>query len=141
VVTQGQFALEFDALLWAIFNTTQAGTINGEVQWTYPTNTMLIVVTEGACTAQQLIDQQCRMIHTSLGTAPKPRTFSLPGRAAGTHTLMVGNAGPGDDAIAYQVVLNPSASAAASAEAAPPAASLGTLDLRRFKRHVSAARP
>jgi len=41
---------------------------------------------------------------------------SAPGLAAGAYTLLIGNAGPGDESVAYQVVLSPSAASTASAQ-------------------------
>jgi hypothetical protein len=133
VVTSGQGPLEFDALVRVPFDTTRAGSIDVTVNWTDPANSLLVIVTNGACSFDQLLADQCPRISTSFISAPKPRTISLASRPAGPYTLFIGNLGPGDESISYQVVLSPTA---ASTAAARPAVSAGSLDLKRFKRHV-----
>lgn len=132
VVSEGGTAIAFDELGRVEFTSPRAGALNGTVEWTFPTNSMLVIVTRGACNFDQLLANQCTSISLSQGTTPKPRTFSLAGQAAGTFTLFVGNLGPADESIRWQVVLNPSA---ASAAAQAPA-DLSKVDVRRFKHHV-----
>jgi hypothetical protein len=136
-VAEGESALEFDDLLRVPFETTRAGTLDGTVQWKSPSNGILVIVTNGVCTFDQLLAEQCALISTSAGTTPKPRRFSLSGRSAGPYTLFIGNIGPGDDAVSFQVELNATAGAAAADAQATPASRPGTLDVKRFKRHVT----
>jgi len=136
-VAEGESALAFDELLRVPFETTRPGTLNGTVQWKSPSNGILVIVTNGVCTFDQLLAEQCALISTSLGTTPKPRRFSLSGRSAGPYTLFIGNIGPGDDSVSFRVELNATAAAAAAGAQATPAANPGTLDLKRFKRRVT----
>jgi len=133
VLSEGGTALEFDELARVEFTSTRAGALNGTVDWTFATNSMLVIVARGACTFDQLIANQCTSVSLSQGTTPKPRTFSLAGQAAGPFVLFVGNLGPTDESIRWQVVLNPSATSAAAAQ---EPVDLLKVDLRRFRHHV-----
>ncbi len=103
------------------FTTSRTGTMDITVDYTYAENTMLVWVARGTCTADQFQAEQCTYAATSF-TGSKPRKVSVTGAAAGTFTLIVGNLGPKDDSIAFQVVLTPTASAGgvgASIQAVP----------------------
>jgi hypothetical protein len=77
--------------------------------------------------------EQCAFAATSFAGA-KPRKISVTGAAAGTYTLIVGNAGPNDEAISYQVVLAPSASAASAGATLPAPVHSGQWSLKRTPR-------
>ena len=136
-VAEGESALAFDDLLRVPFETTRTGTLKGTVQWKSPSNGILVIVTNGVCTFDQLLAEQCALISTSVGTTPKPRKFSLSGRSAGPYTLFIGNIGPGEDSVSFQVELNATAGAAAAGAQATAASNPGTLDVKRFKRRVT----
>jgi hypothetical protein len=133
VVAEGGGPIEFDAVARVPFDLSRAGALNGTVEWTFPTNSILVIVTRGACTFDQFFALECTIASLSQGTTPKPRTFSLAGQTAGPFTLFIGNLGPADESVRYQLVLNPSATSAAAAQ---EPVDLSKVDLRRFKHHV-----
>jgi hypothetical protein len=134
VIQQGGGALPFDALAMVPFTTTASGTLNVTVDWTLPTNSILVILVRGACSFDQLLASQCTSISATQGTTPKPRKISLSGQAAGLYTLFIGNLGPGDESSSYQVVLNPGGGASATTR---EPTSLDTTVLRRFGKHVT----
>jgi hypothetical protein len=136
-VAEGESALGFDDLLRVPFETTRTGTLDGTVQWKSPSNGILVIVTNGVCTFDELLAEQCALISTSVGTTPKPRRFSLSGRPAGPYTLFIGNIGPGDDSVSFQIELNATAGAAAAGAQVTAASNSGRLDVKRFKRRVT----
>jgi len=75
---------------------------------------IIVWVARGDCTAEQFEAEQCTYAATSF-TGGKPRKVSVTGAPAGTYTLIVGNLGPDDDSIAFQVVLTPTASSGVGA--------------------------
>jgi hypothetical protein len=96
--------------LWAWdFTTSRTGTIDITVDYTYASNVILVWVARGTCTFEQFEAEQCTYAATSF-TGGTPRKVSVTGATAGTYTLIVGNLGPDDDSIAFQVVLTPTAS-------------------------------
>jgi hypothetical protein len=90
------------------FTTSRTGTIDATVDYTYTTNQILVWIARGTCTYDQFSASQCDYAATSFA-GPKPRKVSVTAAAAGTYTLLVANLGPDDDAVAYQVMLTPTA--------------------------------
>jgi hypothetical protein len=110
VILQGSQSIEA-FYLWAWdFTTSRAGTIDITIDYTYTSNVILVWVARGTCTWEQFDAEQCTYAATSF-TGGKPRKVSVTGAAAGAYTLLVGNVGPDDDSIAFQVVLTPATSA------------------------------
>ena len=105
-------SLEANVLGKALFTTTQAGTVEITLDWTFPENDLDPILVKGDCSHDDFLAEQCEIIGFSTSETAKPEKAS--GTAeAGTHTIFVANYGPGDETLSYQVVLTPSASASA----------------------------
>jgi hypothetical protein len=99
------------------FDTSAAGTIEATVDYTYADTILGVWVANGRCTGEQFEAQQCQLLASSF-SGGKPRKLSLATQAAGSYTLIAGNAGPRDESVSFQVVFTRSATAGS-----PPAAS------------------
>jgi hypothetical protein len=103
--------------VWAWpFTTSRAGTIDATVNYTYSTNALVVWVARGSCTSEQFVADQCVYAATSFA-GPNPRKVSVTGAAAGDFIILIGNAGPEDDSVSFQVVLTPTAASAGGAAA------------------------
>lgn len=96
------------------FTTTAPGTLDITVDWTDPANSIDLIVSTGICTFDQLNANECELITFSRGTTPKPRNAVLANRPAGSYTQFIGNVGPGDESVSYQIVLRPTGPLAAA---------------------------
>jgi hypothetical protein len=118
VVSQGSRSLETRFLTDVVFTTTASGTVGVEVNWTFASNDVDIYLTRGAdpCTVDAFNSGTCAFIASSESTSLKPERLTAAGLAAGTYTLYIGNLGPTDESVAYQVTLaSTSASSTSSA--------------------------
>ena len=113
VVLQNSYAISAYYVLGEYFTTSRTGTIDVTVDYTYATNQIVVWIARGNCTADLFVADQCDYAASSFAGS-KPRKVSVTGAAAGTFTLLIGNAGPGDDSVSYQVILTPTASAGGS---------------------------
>jgi len=94
------------------FTTTQKGDLDVTVDWTFPEDSIQVMVSTGSCTLEQINGVQCNFLTTSLAaTTPKPRILTVKGVAAGTYQLYVGNRGPKSESISTQVGLTTPGSA------------------------------
>lgn len=118
VLAQGGDTLEAEMAGRLPFTTTRAGKLEATVDWTYATNDVDVALVQGDCSFEQASAAQCTVLAISVSTTAKPEKITVNSAAAGTYTLFIENAGPGDESISFQVVLTPSATSAA-----PPTAS------------------
>jgi hypothetical protein len=110
VVAQGSGrAVAVNRALYRDFETTAAGTLDATVDYTFSSSVVLLWLSKGNCTPDQAQALQCNYIATSF-TGSQPRRLSATGTTPGAYTLIVGNLGPQEEAVSYQVVLTPSAS-------------------------------
>jgi hypothetical protein len=114
VVGQGGGPLEVDFLARVPFTTTQAGTLDITLDWTFAANDLDIVLVRGDCSFDDFIAELCPAIASSFSTTAKPEKVRFPGAAAGAYTFFVGNNGPADESASYQILLLPGASSAAN---------------------------
>jgi hypothetical protein len=115
VVVQASIAsLPVDYVAGRSFSTSGTGTVDVTVDWTFAENTIYVWLAKGQCTYEQFDADTCQYVTQSLTSRPKPRILSMPGAAAGTYTLIVGNVGPRDEAVSYQVVLTSASGASTS---------------------------
>jgi hypothetical protein len=110
--------VEAEFLVRVQFTTTQAGTIEATLDWTYAENDLDLALVRGDCSFEQFIDEQCQILAFSESETAKPEKVRVPGEAAGPHTMFFYNYGPGDESVSYRIVLSPGAVAAAAARSA-----------------------
>lgn len=124
IVSQGNDSLGKDVLGQVRpFATTEAGALDVTVDWTFATNDVDAFLARGDCSPQQFLVTQCQLLMTAESASAKPEKFTVPSLAAGTYTLLIGNAGPDDESVAWQVVLRPGATGSAATAVDPSAAS------------------
>ena len=95
------------------FSTTETGTIEVRVDWTYATNIVFVLVTGGACSAVQYQNAdcpdgptcECTFVATSFTSGPKPRVLTVPSAAPGPRAVIVENLGPREESVNVQVTL------------------------------------
>lgn len=107
VVAQSSGSLPARYLAMIPFTTTQTGTIDVTVDWTFASNDVDVYLARGACSFEEFVALQCQLVAFSESTVAKPEKLSVPNAVAGGYTLLIGNLGPGDESVAFQVVLTP----------------------------------
>jgi hypothetical protein len=98
------------------FTSDRAGTLDATVDYTFANSSIVVWIARGQCTQAQFGANSCEYAATSFAGA-KPRRVSVTNAPAATYTLIVGNLGPQDESVAFQVVLTPSAAGATRAQA------------------------
>lgn len=104
------------------FTTTSSGTIDVTVDWTFSTDDVDIYLARGACSFDDFIGRRCSMVAFSESFTAKPEKLSVSGAAAGTYTLLIGNLGPNEESLSYQVTHTsvPGASSASREDGGSP---------------------
>jgi hypothetical protein len=113
VVAQGTFRVASvtkatdvcDILFFVPFTTSSAGRLDVTVDWSHATNDIDIFIEGGACTCTLAVAGQCTDLLDSQSATAKPETLSSSNLAAGSYTLVIGNAGASTEVGSYQVVL------------------------------------
>ena len=135
IVASGSGTIPNRILAFIPFTTSAAGRINVTVDWTFATNDVDVYLVRGACTFEQFVANQCTLVTFSESTTAKPERLTASGAAAGNYLLLIGNAGPADESVAFQVVLTTGgATSAGSASAVLPGRGpeyRGSIDLDR----------
>ncbi len=119
VVSQGGGPLEVDFVARVPFTTSQSGTLDITLDWTFATNDLDVFLLRGTCSFDDFFDEVCPTLAFSVSTTAKPEKIRFAGAAAGAYTLFVGNIGPADESASYQVVLSPGAAASAQRPSQP----------------------
>ena len=104
------------------FDTTKSGKLDVIVDWTYATNDVDVYLAKGICSFDQFIAAQCNMVAFSESTIAKPEKISASDMAPGAYTLLVGNIGPTEDSVSFQVLLTSLPGASSSSAKAAGAA-------------------
>jgi hypothetical protein len=112
-VLQNTYAIPVYYVYGEYFTTDRAGTLDATIDYTYANSQILVWIARSTCTPSLFAVDQCEYLATSFA-GPKPRRVSVTGAAAGNYLLLVGNLGPQDESVSYQVVLTPTASSGAS---------------------------
>jgi hypothetical protein len=108
VVSTGQGSLPRDFVGRATpFTTTMTGNLDATVDWTFATNDLDVFIARGDCTPQQFFDRQCNIAAFSVSDTAKPERVQLTAAPPGLYTLLVGNVGPQEESLSWQVVLTP----------------------------------
>jgi hypothetical protein len=126
VVAEGSQALPSGALGRLTFTTPLPGRVDATVNWTFDDDDFDVVLVRGNCEFEQLVANQCDIAGFSQGQQVKPERVSASSVPAGRHQLFIGNLGPHDESLSFQVILTPSSATAAASRA--PAA---TWEVRR----------
>jgi hypothetical protein len=105
VVSTGSGSVPVRILAFIPFSTTAAGRLDVTVDWTFATNDVDVYLVRGACVFEQFVANQCAVATFSESASAKPERLTLSGAAAGSYELLIGNRGPTDESVAFQVVL------------------------------------
>lgn len=87
------------------FSTDATGTIDATVDWTFTTDNVDIYIVRGSCTVDQFNNRTCPFVAFSESASAKPEKVSAPNQAPGSFTLYIGNRGPAEEAVSYQIFL------------------------------------
>jgi hypothetical protein len=91
--------------------TSARGTLKGHVNWTFEEDHILVYLTRGSCSFDQLRAGGCNIVALSETKTPKPRDVVYEGAPADDYILWVGNLGPNTESISVQVTLTTGGSA------------------------------
>ena len=92
------------------FITDATGTIDATVDYTYEESLISVWIASGVCEFEQFVTGQCQF--AAVNFSGKPVRASATSQPAGTYTLIIGNGGPRDESVSFQVVFTAQASAA-----------------------------
>jgi hypothetical protein len=92
-------------LLFIPFTTSAAGTIDITVDWTIPADGIHVFLSANECSLDEVNNGTCRFLTESPPSSVKPRVLTLTGAAAGAYTLYIGNRGPAEESVSWQVGL------------------------------------
>lgn len=135
VIDQGSYSgLPARTLLVVPFITAASGTIDATVDWTFPSNTIYVYVSRGTCALEQINADQCPFVAVSEAATPKPRVIRVPGASPGAYTLYIGNVGPSEESVSFQIGLTTGGSVASFS-------GLGRADARHAGEFVRAVSP
>ena len=104
VVASGSGTLPARALALIPFSIPSSGTLDVTVEWTLATNDVHAYLMSGPCTFEQFVALACTFVTFSESTTLKPERLRVVGTNAGSYTLGIGNVGPGEESVAFQVV-------------------------------------
>ncbi len=86
------------------FTTSQKGDLEITVDWTFPEDSIQVLVSSGTCTLEQINGDRCTYVaSTPASTVPKPRVVTVKGVAPGTYQPWVGNRGPKTETVSIQI--------------------------------------
>jgi len=105
VIREGSGALGELVLGSLSFDSPDRGTIDVIVDWTFATNDVDVYLAKGSCSFDQFINSQCNLVAFSESSFAKPEKISAPNAAAGGYTLLIGNIGPTDESVSFQILL------------------------------------
>ncbi len=117
VASGAESGLAVNHLLFVGFVTSAAGTLDVTVDWTIPADRIHIFLSANECSLEDINAEQCRLLIDSPPSSVKPRVVTLTGLAVGTYTLYIGNRGPDEESVSWQVGLTTGGTAAGSVNA------------------------
>ena len=85
------------------FRIPTLGLVDVTVDWTLATDNVDVYVALGSCTVDQF--NTCRFVAYSESTSAKPELVGVSQLTAGEYTLLIGNRGPDEESVSYQVFL------------------------------------
>ncbi len=87
------------------FTTSATGSLQAVVDWTNASNAMAVAFFPGSCTYSLFYANGCTEVASQDPTTNKPIKLGLANAAAGTYTMIVANAGIGNESGSYQILL------------------------------------
>jgi hypothetical protein len=117
VETGSRSGLGVNILLFVPFTTSARGTLDITVDWTIPVDGIHVFVSANECTIDQVNGGTCTYLVESVPSTVKPRLLTVTGVAAGTYTLYIGNRGPSEESVSWQIGLTTGGTAGATAKA------------------------
>ena len=105
VIQSGSGSLPVLNLALIPFVVSNPGRLDVTVDWTFASNDVDIYLVRGACTFDQFVNNGCNLVAFSESGTAKPERVSFSGATPGTFNLGIGNLGPADESVAFQVVL------------------------------------
>lgn len=96
------------------FTTAAAGTLEAHVDWTFPTSNVGVYLVKGTCSVDQFNARTCQFLASSESSTQKPRVITTASTPAGAYELLVGNFGPNEEAISFQIFLTTGGSASSA---------------------------
>jgi hypothetical protein len=135
VVSEGAQPLEVEFIGRTQFNITLAGRLDATVDWTFATNDLDVWLVRGDCSFEQFFDGGCTVLASSESATAKPERITAANAAPGLHSMFIGNAGPDDESLSWQVVLTPSG--AASGPAGASSVRAGGFERARSRRGLA----
>ena len=106
LILEGSFSgLEELMLARVPFDTNSTGRIEATVDWTFGTDDVDIYLVRGSCTIEQFNNRTCTFAAFSESASAKPERISAGSQAAGSYNLYIGNRGPAEEAVSFQIFL------------------------------------
>jgi hypothetical protein len=87
------------------FDTTATGTIEATVDWTFATDNVEAYLVRGTCTVDQFNNLTCPFAAFSESPTAKPERIRATSQAPGSFNLYIGNRGPAEEAVSFQIFL------------------------------------
>ena len=139
VIGAGSSSLAVSTLLSVPFTTSAAGTIGATVDWTFSTNDVDLYLARGTdpCTIAQFNDSECPFLDSATSPSTKPETVTAPNLTGGAYTLYIGNFGPAQESVGFQITLTTSSGIAGLAPASGVSPALTTGGVKRLERFSS----
>jgi hypothetical protein len=104
------------------FRTSSLGTIRASVDWTFPATNIVVAISPGRCTVDQINGNTCPFVVVSPpAQTPKPRVVTATGQPAGDYTLYIGNMAGDEESVSWQIFLTATATSASASAARPEA--------------------
>jgi len=120
LIEEGSFSgLEAQFLAAIPFDTTSTGTIEATVDWTFASDNVEVYLVRGSCTVDQFNDLTCPFVAFSESPTAKPERIRATNQGPGSFNLYIGNRGPDEEAVSFQIFLTTGGSGA-SARATQP---------------------
>ena len=85
------------------FRIPTLGLLDATVDWTLTTDNVDVYVVLGSCPVDQF--NTCRFVAYSESTSAKPELVGVSELRAGEYTLFIGNRGPDEESVSYQIFL------------------------------------
>ena len=89
------------------FDTTISGTIEATVDWTFARDNVEVYLVRGSCTIDEFNNDTCPCAAFSESTTAKPERIRATNQNAGSFTLYIGNRGPDEESVSFQIFLTP----------------------------------